>query len=223
MIRINEGGLADLWPEKESPEILALSYAIKTALDAARSVTDQTQVYANLDNVQEKVLDYLAAEMRTMYYDSTLDVETKKTIIKNTLKWYGKAGTTSSVKELMVAAFGYGDIEEWYTYEGDPYHFRAVLLIGDGQAAEAMRKFASFIESIKNVRSRFDALIFEEKTTLKLKTGESAYKTDPPLCGTLPFLSTAYASDGTIIDLSSGEGSGQTIMPLSGEINTENE
>lgn len=259
MIKIAEGGLVDLWPERESVEIQALSYAIKQALDAARACADQAQIYANIDKLPEEILDHLAVEMRSMYYDQNLDVETKRTIIKNTLKWFTKAGTVSAVKELLMVVFGSGDIEEWFNYDGEPKHFNAVLPIGDGQAADSMAKFRSLIESIKNVRSQLDALIFEEETGIRLKTGESAYKTDPPLCGTFPYLSTAFeqekaalqlgtspdaifsevptqaaetnetgtapgtstafTSEQTEIGLASGEGSGGSVMPLSGEFN----
>ena len=219
MIRITEGGLADLWPEQDV-EIQALSYAIKQALDAARKAADTTQIYANISKVPEDILDHLAVELRTMYYDQAFDIETKRTIIEKTLKWFTKAGTVSAVKELLTVAFGSGDLEEWFDYGGDPKHFNAVLPIGDGQAVESMIKFRSLIESIKNVRSRLDDLIFEEKTRIELKTKEGAYKTDPPLCGTFPDLSTAFRHNVSTISLQTAELGAEASPPMPSD--TEN-
>ena len=219
MIRITEGGLADLWPEQDV-EIQALSYAIKQALDAARKAADTTQIYANISKVPEDILDHLAVELRTMYYDQAFDIETKRTIIEKTLKWFTKAGTVSAVKELLTVAFGSGDLKEWFDYGGDPKHFNAVLPIGDGQAVESMIKFRSLIESIKNVRSRLDDLIFEEKTRIELKTKEGAYKTDPPLCGTFPDLSTAFRHNVSTISLQTAELGAEASPPMPSD--TEN-
>lgn len=219
MIRITEGGLADLWPEQDV-EIQALSYAIKQALDAARKAADTTQIYANISKVPEDILDHLAVELRTMYYDQGFDIETKRTIIEKTLKWFRKAGTVSAVKELLTVAFGSGDLEEWFNYGGEPKHFNAVLPIGDGQAVESMIKFRSLIESIKNVRSRLDDLVFEERTRIELKTKEGAYKTDPPLCGTFPDLSTAFRQNISTISLQTAELEAEASPPMPSD--TEN-
>ena len=50
----------------------------------------------DIDHLAESTLDYLAVEMRAMYYDQGADIETKRSIIKNTLKWYTQAGTVKS-------------------------------------------------------------------------------------------------------------------------------
>ena len=49
-------------------------------------------------NILQVALDYLAVEMRAMYYDQGADIETKRSIIKNTLKWYTQAGPTANTK-----------------------------------------------------------------------------------------------------------------------------
>ena len=205
MIKLTEGGFADLWRGEQSPEILAISYALQMQVAKIVAAAEKTKCFSDIDNLDDETLDYFAVEMRTMYYDQSLPIEKKRAIIKNTLNWYTKGGTTSAVSELLSVVFGEGDLEEWFDYDGDPYHFRAVLPVSQGTAVGNMNLFRELIHKIKNVRSHVDELVLQEETILKLKTTEGKYRLCPPRCGTIPMVSTGFSQDGMRLILQKGQ------------------
>lgn len=212
MIKLSEGGFAEIWESNLSPETQAISYALQMAVGRAMVAADATKCYSDIDRLPEDALDYFAVEMRTMHYEQSLPIEKKRAIIKNTLKWYTRGGTPSAVKELLTVAFGKGDLEEWFNYGGDPYHFAAVIPVSEGEAVGNMSLFKELIRKIKNVRSYCDELILQDETALKLKTMDGAYRVCPPLCGELPSVSTSFGEGQSRITLQSAEASGSADM-----------
>lgn len=59
MIKFTEGGLIDIWPEKD-PEIQALSYALQQQFKKLKAYADKTQCYSDVDDLDEDILDYFA-------------------------------------------------------------------------------------------------------------------------------------------------------------------
>lgn len=126
MTNLYEGQITDLLNNglKNNPEIQALSFAIQQEKQRILRLADSTRTAAVIDQLPEAVLDHLAIELRTQYYGADLPIETKRTLIKNTLIWYQKAGTLAAVKELSTIAFGDCDVQEWFQYGGEPGYFK---------------------------------------------------------------------------------------------------
>ena len=85
----------------------------------------------DIDHLAESTLDYLAVEMRAMYYDQGADIETKRSIIKNTLKWYTQAGTVKATEELIASVFG-GDAR---LIKNSKSHIRRVTVLRELHSA----------------------------------------------------------------------------------------
>ena len=113
-------------------------------------------IYTSLDEQPEEVIDLLASELRTQYYRSTLDLDTKRRLVKNTLIWYMSAGTPEAVEELVAVVFGEGEVKEWYEYSDNPYYFKiatnAIL------TPEMNDFFSIMIRRVKNTRSHLRAI-----------------------------------------------------------------
>lgn len=58
-----------------------------------------------MDDLDEDILDYFTVEMRSMYYEQNLEIERKREIVKNTLKWYTYAGVPATVAEMVGVVF----------------------------------------------------------------------------------------------------------------------
>lgn len=158
MIDLYDGGFADIIAPnyKADPEVQALSYAIQSGVRLILDTVGKAHVYADIDSLQEDALDLLAAEMRTQYYDIAESIEAKRALVKNALKWHMSSGTTAAVIELIEKAIGDASIEEWYEYDGDPYHFRIAI---DGEIpAGGVEYVGNVIKNIKNVRSVLDSI-----------------------------------------------------------------
>ena len=146
MIKFTEGGLIDIWPEKD-PEIQALSKKLK-------AYADKTQCYSDVDDLDEDILDYFAVEMRSMYYEQNLEIERKREIVKNTLKWYTYAGVPATVAEMVGVVFGSGKIVEWFDYDEPPFTPGTFDIITSARLTpDIIDQLNAMIQKAKNVRS----------------------------------------------------------------------
>lgn len=159
MINLYESELNKILPDflKADVRVQAFCYAfdnqIKKILDRCKKI----EIWSNLNNVDESLLDYLAAELRTQYYEKDLEVSVKRKLIANTLIWYQKAGTVSAVEELITVVFGEGKTEEWYEYNGEPHHFK--ILTGNPLiSSNDLQKFNEIIEKVKRKTAILDAI-----------------------------------------------------------------
>lgn len=106
MINLKDGELADVSPFKGDPKNDAFSYAIKKMMQFILEKADGTRTYSIIQNLPDDILDMLAVELRTMYYEETMDISVKRNIIQNTLSWYAKAGTPALlITNVSVVAF----------------------------------------------------------------------------------------------------------------------
>lgn len=160
MISFTEGGLTDVWPDKESPQIQALSYAMQQAMIRVKSYADQAMCYSMVDDLPEDILDYFAVEMRAMYYEQNLSIEQKREIVKNTLKWYTYAGTPATVADMVTVVFGKGEIQEWFDYTDPPFTPGTFDIITSARLTpDIIDQLASMIKKAKNVRSHIRGVV----------------------------------------------------------------
>lgn len=158
MISYYDGQLTDIMPGNitKKPEVKALSYALQQACRLLYRYSQRLYIYYNLDEQPEYVIDLLASELRTQYYKSSLDLDTKRRLVKNTLIWYMSAGTPQAVEELVAVIFGEGEVKEWFEYGGEPYYFKIKT---DAILTEDISKlFAKMIAKVKNTRSHLQAI-----------------------------------------------------------------
>lgn len=153
MIKFTEGGLIDIWPEKD-PEIQALSYALQQQFKKLKAYADKTQCYSDVDDLDEEILDYFAVEMRSMYYEQNLEIERKREIVKNTLKWYTYAGVPATAAEMVGVVFGSGKIVEWFNYDEPPFTPGTFDIIASARLTpDIIEQLNAMIRKAKNVRS----------------------------------------------------------------------
>lgn len=153
MIKFTEGGLIDIWPEKD-PEIQALSYALQQQFKKLKAYADKTQCYSDVDDLGEEILDYFAVEMRSMYYEQNLEIERKREIVKNTLKWYTYAGVPATAAEMVGVVFGSGKIVEWFNYDEPPFTPGTFDIITSARLTpDIIEQLNAMIRKAKNVRS----------------------------------------------------------------------
>lgn len=177
MIKLYDAEITDLLPDNlKSNEVIAFSYALKKACRYVLDRVDRIELYTKIDKLPENILDYLALELRTQYYDEELDITVKRELIKNTLPWYMKAGTAAAVSELLTTVIGNGSVQEWFEYGGNPYMFK--ITTQEQLTKENMEKFAAIIDNVKNARSKLDGFDKEEHfvRSIKVASGMSITK-----------------------------------------------
>lgn len=172
MIKLHDSNITDILPEflAQKPEVIALGYSLNKAIQRLLGHCQNIGIYDSIDTLPEQVLDLLALEFKTQYYDDTFSIEIKRSLIKNTLNWYMYTGTAAAVTELVAAVFGDGEIEEWFEYGGEPYHFK-IHTFNVATTDEMIKLAESLVKSVQNVRSQLEEVIIEIVESMTLYIG----------------------------------------------------
>ena len=180
MIKLKDSNITDILPEvfTKEPKTIALGYALQRAMQRLLKYSETTSVYATIDTANDAVLDMLAAELDTQYYDTTLDVETKRCLVKNSLIWHMASGTPAAVEELVAAVFGEGEVKEWFEYGDDPYYFKIITnaLMTEGMSDQ----FTAMLDRVKNARSHIRAIEIHREIEQPYYSGACAHSNVKP-------------------------------------------
>ncbi len=174
MIKLKDCSTIQLLPEaiREDPCVQSTAYALHKTTAMLMEKIERTSVYAAVDIMPEEIVDLLAEEFRAQYYDTTLDVETKRKAVKKALLWYEKAGTLKTVKELTELVFGENVISEWFEHDGRPYTFwLEVMALDAWMTDKKMEDFYAALQKVKNTRSLLDKIIFHRRMDTKIFSG----------------------------------------------------
>ena len=161
MININDVEILDLLPYTfKIPKYKALSRTMKVLKGVFYNMISAAVIWADIENAAPVVLDAMAAELDAPFYSTDLSDEQKRALIAAAFVYNSQVGTVSSVSGLLSAAFGNGDVTEWFDYGGDPYYFRINVnnkypgtLTKDGY-----KTFFQNIEKVKPARAKLEDL-----------------------------------------------------------------
>ena len=222
MIRLSDYRTETAFPaERKTAERMALAYAYdrqkKLFLERLRRV----YIWADLDNVDENKLDFLAVECRVLFYNSSLSPDVKRKLIQNSIYWYMKLGTRQAMEEMIDIVFGNENtnVEEWYTYAGDAFHFRVV--VGTTVTQTSIKEFLLYLNRVKNARSRFDYLVFQNGISLTIYQRSEYEKFIYTFCGDFecgiyPDISVAFQPAEVTLTLEGDSMDGRTDYTESG-------
>ncbi len=161
MIKLENGGFLFLLPPncKEHIENRCMAMVVDTLLKEFIKRCEAVLVWCDSENWSEKLCDQLAVELRTPLYDRSMDLKTKRHMVKKTLDWYKRLGTASVVKEVTETAWEGTGIEEWFQGNGrKAYTFR---IKSKNMGLFAMQEaLLERITEVKNVRSSLEGFLF---------------------------------------------------------------
>lgn len=161
-MRIGDEGAtyASFPPNFQNAENLSMGYTIDRQCKKLLEFCKNISVWSNLDNVNPRYYDVLAANLRAPYYSSEYDESTRLEILKNTLKTYMFAGTVRAEDELINTMFADAEFVPWFKYDGKPFHFK--IIVPTDPSEETVSKFITILERVKSARSIIDGI--ETKT-----------------------------------------------------------
>lgn len=158
----------------------ALEAGLKYFLDRCQEGLD---CVLDPDKMPEWRLDQMAWELNSLY-DYTATVEAKREWIKNAIPLYSIWGTPQSMVDYLSGYFDAVELEEYWQYNGDPYHFRVTLTGVWTAENEAWARRA--IETAKNVRSVMDTLAAGSGATILVSGAiDGVYRFTYPMTGML--------------------------------------
>lgn len=161
MTNLHDGQITDLLSNsmRHNPETIAMGYAILQEKRRIIEYVDRTRLMAFVETLDERILDYLAVELRTPAYKDTFPVDVKRRLIAGTLPFYATLGTPAAVDWIIQAIFGSGRIEEWFEYGGEPHHFRVSVRNNETfNSLNGLANFLRLVASIKRLSSWLDEI-----------------------------------------------------------------
>ncbi len=173
MIKLEDVLLSDIAPHSllGTVDMDAYSMTLRDAIRLLLGMSEKTMVYYNFDKQSEKIIDLMALEWRTQFYDDGMELERKKELVKNTLPWYLIAGTDGAVNGLLETLFGNGRIVPWYEYDGQPYH--AKISANIEYSEDIMEKFDTMLRKVKKASTILDEIEMKNFTDTSIHAGVS--------------------------------------------------
>lgn len=148
----------DLLPSNATPQVRALSLATARLGE----VPVPLETLWDPQRCPAVMLPWLAWGLSLEDWDSGWSEGVKRQVVGAALALHRHKGTPGAV-ERAVRAIGAPSavVEEWFEYDGLPYHFRVTIdLAAGGATAEAMAKMTATVNAYKNARSWLDEVIF---------------------------------------------------------------
>ena len=224
MIDLDTGELADLWKDNKEPEFLAISYALKRAIARLKAQIDSSRVYADIQNLQEDAVDELAVELCVRGYDQGMPLEVKRNAVATSMLYYTYAGTTKAIRALIQSLYGDAQVEEWFTYGGDPYHFRVGIDITDQLQTVPMLtrdELADLLRGVVRASAHLDDVFFVIRPVLQIGQRSDLFTINPAesgtkYCGTIPKPHSPGYSAGVVIILGRTSAENATEPALTG-------
>lgn len=146
-------------------QVIAACSALETELQEITTLADSIEIINNLSTLDADILDHLAWAWHVDFYEDTLDLDTKRSLVKNAIQWHRKKGTTAVVQEYVSTILENAEVQEWFDYSGDPYHFRVVKIGGEMLEADQYTRLKSVIDTVKNARSYLDGVSLSRTLT----------------------------------------------------------
>ncbi len=171
-MKLNDLDLLEFLPAFMQDDITAcgFAYAVQRQLDKVVSQIDYSQIYARINKLSETILDELAWQFNIPEYSSTLDVTTKRLLIKKCFKTHKQRGTAEAVEQVISDIFGDGYVEEWFEYGGDKYHFR-VVTSNQSVTGDQAEMFVDAVNKVKRGSTVMDTVIVDISAELSAYYG----------------------------------------------------
>ena len=148
-------------------------------------------IFQRVNELDEDLLDILAADCKIDWYDYDADIATKRRQFLSNWSIRKRIGTVGAVKSALQSVWPDTTVEEWFEYGGNPGYFQ-VLLSLDTSGSVNFSKAVRMIEIFKPVRAHIDGYpILRIRCGIVIKTHKSnniLYHV--PAAGTVPRYST---------------------------------
>ena len=134
--------------------------------DAIVQRIDENQVgmvYISIDIQEEELLDILAKDFKVDWWSADYSLEEKRDILKKSWHVHRLLGTKAAVESAISSVYGSAHVEEWFEYDGEPYHFRVLIDSEETMAdSDKLKTVISKIIYYKNLRSELDDINFTQ-------------------------------------------------------------
>lgn len=105
----------------------ALASSISSVLAARPAEIDLIRIYTQIDFLPEELLDILAYDFKVDWWDANYTLDEKRKTLKDSWNVHRILGTKAAVEKAISAIYSDTQVNEWFDYGGDPYHFKLLI------------------------------------------------------------------------------------------------
>lgn len=162
MLDLSDNVLQKILPTSISSDdtVQDIVQAIGEKLVELDSQAESVLLLPRLSKLSEAVVDELTWQYHVDFYENTLSITKKRALIKKALAQHRYKGTPAAVEEVCSAVFKNAVVQEWYEYDGKPYHFKVRVAQETAPTAETIASLTKTINVCKNTRSWLDDITF---------------------------------------------------------------
>lgn len=144
---------------RENPSIAALGDVTMGALAKRPAEISRLSIYPRIDELPEKLLDILAYDFKVDWWDQNFTLEEKRQVFKDSWYVHQHLGTKAAVETAIRAIYPLTQVEEWFEYGGEPYHFRLNIdITSDSGDRVRQRRVLERLDFYKSLRSHNDGV-----------------------------------------------------------------
>lgn len=150
VINLEESKVLSMLPpvlQKDS-DIIAAAKALDKSTCSINKLTNKLNFVVNPNLTDHNLLDALAADFHVDFYNKDFPIETKQKLIEESMILHMEKGTAKAVEDLITAVFGEGQVQEWFEYGGQPFHFKVITSNREVTNERAL-EFIRALESVK--------------------------------------------------------------------------
>jgi phage tail P2-like protein len=174
-MKLKELDMLEFLPQymRDDKTAQGIAYAITNVIkDYVIKNVELCNIYGRIEQHDSALLDELAWQFNVPEYIPTLDIIAKRNIIKNCIQTHRRRGTVAAVERVIADVFGNGYVEEWFNYNGEPFHFK-IHTTNIKATDDMILEFEKLVKSTQNVRSVLETVILE--TALDMSSYQGFY------------------------------------------------
>lgn len=167
----------------------ALASSISDELQRLYSGDDTLIIYANINKLDEPLLDILAKDYKVDWYLYEGTLESKRAQMLSCFYVHRHLGTKKALLFALSDICPGTEVEEWFEYDGRPYYFRIILDVTEQRLSISQDIVNQIVSVVKSARSILEenSIIYRSRNGIRVSEKNGYVFFAARLCGTFPY------------------------------------
>ncbi len=116
-------------------------------------------IYSRISSLPEELLDILAYDFKVDWWDPDYNLAQKRRTLEESWYVHRILGTKAAVQRAISSVYPDSTVQEWFDYDGKPYHFRLTIdTTNEAITAKKRVRLLARLNYYKNLRSHLDGI-----------------------------------------------------------------
>lgn len=169
-----------------SQDMHALASAIADELEVLYNQNNLLGIYTRINELPESLLDILATDFRVTWYLSNGTLLSKRRQIASAFVVHRCLGTKYALVFALSDLCPGTEVQEWFEYGGDPYHFKIICDLSQQTMNVSQRDIERVTSAVKPARAVLEtnSMVYRSRGTVELSDSADYVGYSTTRCGT---------------------------------------